>query len=163
MRAEVQRRPREVQRRRIHQGTHKRPEVRTATKKNIDFTCVFTAPCLGGVSLSIRLCREAARAQISRAMPKISEDWPGKCLAWKTMRFTDKNHTFSTNGLRENELGNDKCRTVVPPRPVREVGNIFSEAKLLFMQAKPILFTCFVLTHIYTHSGHKIQKRHAHA
>ena len=25
-----------------------------------------------------------------------------------------------------------KCRTVVPPRPVLEVGNIFSEAKLLF-------------------------------
>ena len=78
---------REVQRRQIHQGIHKRPEVRTATKKNTDFTCVFTAPCLGGVSLSIRLCREAARAQISCAMPKISEDWPGKCLAWKTMRF----------------------------------------------------------------------------
>ena len=36
------------------------------------------------------------------------------------------------NGLRENGLGNDKCRTVVPPRPVLEVGNIFSEAKLLF-------------------------------
>jgi hypothetical protein len=85
---EAQRRPQEVQRRRIQPGTHKRPKVKSATKKNIDFICVFADPGLGGVGLSIRLCREAALAQISRAVPKTSEMYTFECLAWKTMPFT---------------------------------------------------------------------------
>jgi len=85
---DARRRPREVQRRRIQPGTHKRPKVKSATKKNIDFICVFDDPGLGGVGLSIRLCREAALAQISRAVPKTSEMYTFECLAWKTMPFT---------------------------------------------------------------------------
>jgi hypothetical protein len=85
---EAQTRPQEVQRRRIQPGTHKRPKVKSATKKNIDFTRVFDDPGLGGVGPSIRLCREAALAQISRAVPKTSEMYTFECLAWKTMLFT---------------------------------------------------------------------------
>ena len=85
---EAQRRPQEVQRRRIQPGSHKRPKVKSATKRNIDFTRVFADQGLGGVGLSIRLCREAALAQICRAVPKTFEMYTCKCLAWKTMPFT---------------------------------------------------------------------------
>ena len=80
---EAQRSPPEVQRKRIRPGSHRRPKVKSATHNN-DFKRVFADPGLGGNVLSIRLCRETALAQISRAVTKTFEIDTFQCLAWKT-------------------------------------------------------------------------------
>ena len=83
---------------------------------------------------------KAPPPQILRTVSKTSEIYTFQCAASRTIDFTSKNTYFLIKGPRKYDVGNDKCWTVGPPRPVREVGNIFSEAKWSFYAGKTPTF-----------------------